>query len=96
MTPGSFTVLDGVATTLNASPKIRVEIAAYTDDVGASALNMRLSQLRAEAVRGYLASRGVAPGRMVARGFGAASPIASHTTAAGRALNRRVELHRVP
>ena len=96
LTPGSFTVLDGVATTLNAYPEIRVEIAAYTDDGGASALNMRLSQLRAEAVRGYLASRGVAPGRMVARGFGAANPIASNTTAAGRALNRRVELHRLP
>jgi outer membrane protein OmpA-like peptidoglycan-associated protein len=47
-------------------------------------------------VRGYLSSRGVAPGRMVARGFGAASPIASNTTAAGRAQNRRVELHRIP
>jgi OOP family OmpA-OmpF porin len=96
LTPGSFAVLNGVATMLNAHPEVRVEIAAYTDDVGASALNIRLSQLRAEAVRGYLASRGVAPGRMVARGFGASSPIASNTTAAGRAQNRRVELHRLP
>jgi outer membrane protein OmpA-like peptidoglycan-associated protein len=59
-------------------------------------LNIRLSQLRAEAVRGYLATRGVAPGRMVARGFGAGGPIASNTTTAGRAQNRRVELHRLP
>ena len=96
LTPGSFTVLDGVATALNAQPEIRVEIAGYTDDVGAPGLNIRLSQLRAEAVRGYLATRGVAPGRMVARGFGPRSPIASNTTAAGRAQNRRVELHRLP
>jgi OOP family OmpA-OmpF porin len=96
LTPGSFAVLDGVATALNAHPEIRVEIASYTDDAGSPALNLRLSQLRAEAVRGYLSSRGVAPGRMVARGFGAASPIASNTTAAGRAQNRRVELHRIP
>jgi OOP family OmpA-OmpF porin len=96
LTPGSFTVLDGVATALNAQPEIRVEIAGYTDDVGAPGLNVRLSQLRAEAVRGYLATRGVAPGRMVARGFGPGNPIASNTTAAGRAQNRRVELHRLP
>lgn len=96
LTPGSFTVLDGVATALNAQPEIRVEIAGYTDDVGAPGLNIRLSQLRAEAVRGYLATRGVAPGRMVARGFGPGSPIASNATAAGRAQNRRVELHRLP
>ncbi|MGH7428127.1 MAG: OmpA family protein [Candidatus Methylomirabilaceae bacterium] len=96
LTPGSFTVLDGVATSLIAQPEIRVEIAGSTDDAGAASLNIRLSQLRAEAVRGYLATRGVAPGRMVARGFGPGSPIAVNTTAAGRAQNRRIELHRLP
>jgi len=55
-----------------------------------------LSQARADAVRAYLGSKGVAPGRMVAKGYGAANPIASNSTGAGRAQNRRVELHQLP
>jgi len=47
-------------------------------------------------VRAYLGSKGVAPGRMVAKGYGAVSPIASNSTAAGRTQNRRVELHQLP
>ncbi|MGH7538645.1 MAG: OmpA family protein [Gemmatimonadales bacterium] len=96
LTAGSYTVLDGVAAALLAHPEVRVEIAAYTDDAGAPAANLRLSQLRAEAVRGYLISRGVAANRLLGRGFGSANPIASNATAAGRAQNRRVELHRLP
>jgi OOP family OmpA-OmpF porin len=55
-----------------------------------------LSGARADAVRAYLASKGVSPERMISKGYGAASPIATNTTAAGRAQNRRVELHRLP
>src|SRR6266704_1826391 len=94
--PESFTVLDIVAQSLNANPDIRIEIAGYTDNTGSSATNLRLSQARADAVRAYLGSKGVAPSRMVAKGYGAASPIAANTTAAGRAQNRRVELHQLP
>ena len=42
-----------------------------------------------------LANRGVAPDRMVARGYGSTMPVASNTTSAGRNRNRRVELHRI-
>ena len=94
--PESFTVLDIVAQSLNANPDIRIEIAGYTDHTGSDATNLRLSQARADAVRAYLGSKGVAPGRMVAKGYGAANPIATNTTAAGRAQNRRVELHQLP
>src|SRR5437870_2848665 len=94
--PESFTVLDIVAQSLNANPDIRIEIAGYTDNTGSSATNLRLSQARADAVRAYLGSKGVAPSRMVAKGYGAANPIAANTTAAGRAQNRRVELHQLP
>src|SRR5712691_9563467 len=94
--PESFTVLDIVAQSLNANPDIRIEIAGYTDNTGSSATNLRLSQARADAVRAYLGSKGVAPSRMMAKGYGAASPIAANTTAAGRAQNRRVELHQLP
>jgi len=94
--PESFTVLDIVAQSLQANPDIRIEIAGYTDNTGAAATNARLSQARAEAVRAYLATRGVAPNRMTAKGYGPANPIAPNTTAAGRGQNRRVELHQIP
>src|SRR5213080_3981331 len=94
--PESFTVLDIVAQSLNANPDIRIEIAGYTDNTGPAETNARLPQARAEAVQAYLATRGVAPSRMVAKGYGPANPIAPNTTAAGRTQNRRVELHQLP
>src|SRR3989454_327080 len=89
LTRGSYAVLDQVAGSLVANPEISIEIAGYTDNTGAAALNVRLSQARAASVRAYLARKGVAPGRMVAKGYGASGFIAPNTTAAGRAQNRR-------
>jgi outer membrane protein OmpA-like peptidoglycan-associated protein len=94
--PESFTVLDIVAQSLIANPDIRIEIAGYTDSTGSVATNLRLSQARAGAVRAYLARQGVAPSRMKAKGYGAGNPIARNATPAGRAQNRRVELHQLP
>ena len=92
----SYAVLDEVAGSLNANPEIRIEIAGYTDSTGSAAVNLRLSAARAAAVRAYLASKGVLPDRMTARGFGKENPVAPNSTPQGRALNRRVELHRLP
>ena len=94
--PESYVVLDEVASSLNANMDIRIEIAGYTDNTGSARGNVLLSQARADAVRAYLASKGVMPDRMISKGYGTASPIATNTTAAGRAQNRRVELHRLP
>jgi len=96
LTRESYAVLDQVAGSLIANPEIRIEIAGYTDITGSPALNQRLSQARAAAVRAYLARKGVSPGRMVAKGYGPTGFIAPNTTAAGRAQNRRVELHKLP
>jgi outer membrane protein OmpA-like peptidoglycan-associated protein len=90
--PDSYTILDIVAASLSANPDIRIEIGGHTDNTGSTATNMRLSQARADAVRAYLASKGVAPGRMVANGYGPSQPVAPNNTPAGRAQNRRVEL----
>ena len=90
--PESYAVLDQVAASLVANPDIRIEIAGHTDNVGADAANRRLSQTRADAVRAYLAQRGVAIERMVARGYGESLPVADNATPEGRAMNRRVEL----
>jgi outer membrane protein OmpA-like peptidoglycan-associated protein len=96
LSAGARSVLDAVAASLVAHPELRVEVAGYTDDAGSPAANLPLSRLRADVVRTYLLSRGVASSRVTSRGFGSAAPIASNTTAAGRAQNRRVELHRLP
>jgi outer membrane protein OmpA-like peptidoglycan-associated protein len=90
--PDSYTILDIVAASLIANPDIRIEIAGHTDNTGSVATNMRLSQARADAVRAYVASKGVAPDRMVANGYGPSQPVAPNNTPAGRAQNRRVEL----
>jgi OmpA-OmpF porin, OOP family len=96
LTRESYVVLDEVAASLTANPEIRIEIAGYTDSTGSRASNLWLSRARAGAVRFYLARKGVAPGRMAARGYGASGYIASNSTPAGRAQNRRVELHKLP
>ncbi|HXF95806.1 MAG TPA: OmpA family protein, partial [Gemmatimonadales bacterium] len=94
--PESYAVLDEVAASLVANPEIRIEIAGHTDNTGSEAANRRLSQARADAVRAYLASKGVVPDRMVARGYGEGSPVATNATPEGRAMNRRVELRQIP
>jgi outer membrane protein OmpA-like peptidoglycan-associated protein len=87
--------LDRVALGLTAHPGQRVEVAGYTDNRGRASTNLRLSQARADAVRGYLIERGVPPEQVIARGFGSEDPVDSNATAVGRSRNRRVELHRV-
>ena len=96
LTATSYQVLDQVAGSLIANPEIRIEIAGYTDSTGPRALNLRLSNARAIAVRYYLARKGVSPSRMIARGYGPTNPVATNTTPDGRAQNRRVELHKLP
>ncbi len=89
--PDSFPLLNQVAQVLNDFPKMRVSIEGHTDNVGKETSNMRLSQRRAEAVRDYLVSKGVSPGRLEAIGYGPTKPIAKNKTAKGKAQNRRTE-----
>lgn len=96
LTTASYAILDQVAASLVANPDIRIEIAGYTDSTGSRPMNLRLSMARAAAVRFYLARKGVTPTRMQARGFGASGYIAPNDTPEGRAMNRRVELHKLP
>ena len=70
-----------------------LEIAGYTDNTGNPALNVTLSQARAEAVRAALVKDGVNPDMLVAKGYGQEDPIASNDTPEGRLKNRRIEYH---
>ncbi|MEP6572594.1 MAG: OmpA family protein [Gemmatimonadota bacterium] len=90
--PTSFDTLNSVAQSIIANPGIKIEVQGHTDSRGSAALNARLSQARADAVRQYLLEHGVPADQLVAKGYGPGKPIAPNTTAAGRAKNRRVEL----
>lgn len=90
--PGSQPVLDRAADLLKGEPARKFYVDAFCDPVGGKRLNLRLSEQRAAAVARYLEERGVAPDRLIPRGFGAANFVASNDTAIGRAQNRRVEL----
>lgn len=70
----------------------KISIGGHTDNVGNDASNMTLSQQRAQSVLNYLRSKGLEGARMDAKGYGSTSPIASNSTAEGRAQNRRVEI----
>ncbi len=89
--PVSFPLLDEVAQALQDNPNIKVEVQGHTDSVGDDKFNMKLSQWRAESVKKYLVSKGVAEDRMTAKGYGETVPIADNRTSDGRDQNRRVE-----
>jgi OOP family OmpA-OmpF porin len=86
-------VLDEAVVVLKANPKLTGEVRGYTDSTASAEYNQKLSEGRAKAVRDYFIKQGIGSERIRAKGFGEASPVASNDTAAGRALNRRVELH---
>ena len=87
-------LIDQIATLLKSHPKVlKVSVDGHSDSRGNAATNTKLSRLRAEAVVRALVARGVARSRLEARGFGPTQPIAPNLTAAGRELNRRVELN---
>ncbi len=93
--PGiSYKILDEVAGVLNDNPKIALEVQGHTDNVGADAYNMHLSQTRADAVRAYLVAHGVGADRLVAKGYGFHQPLVPNSSDANRALNRRVQFIR--
>lgn len=94
--PEMSNTLDSVALVLNKFEKTQVTVGGHTDSDGSNSYNQDLSQRRALSVANYLASRNVNTQRLLARGLGETQPIASNNSSAGKALNRRVEVHIVP
>jgi outer membrane protein OmpA-like peptidoglycan-associated protein len=90
--PGAYPAINQIASYLKQHPDRTVTIQGFTDNTGSSAHNDQLSQERAEAVRAALAQAGVDVSRVIARGLGESQPVASNDTAAGRQLNRRVDV----
>ncbi|HKV79304.1 MAG TPA: OmpA family protein [Candidatus Sulfotelmatobacter sp.] len=75
-----------------AYPDLKLDIEGHTDSIGSEEYNQKLSEERAGSVRGYLVSSGVKPDNISAVGLGKSNPVADNSTAAGRKLNRRVEM----
>ncbi|GAB5523930.1 MAG: hypothetical protein Roseis2KO_18020 [Roseivirga sp.] len=84
--------LDQVVDRLKEDPNQSVEVTGHTDNVGSEEVNQRVSVARAQAVADYLISKGIAASRIETVGKGQSMPVSTNSTAAGRALNRRVDI----
>jgi outer membrane protein OmpA-like peptidoglycan-associated protein len=91
--PEAVTQLEKVGDILAKYSDDRIRVEGHTDAVGSKKSNEELSLRRADAVRRVLLGRGVKEGQVTALGMGEERPIADNNTAAGRAQNRRVDLH---
>ena len=91
LTSSAKTNLDKLATVLINNPDTNLNIYGHTDNKGTAQVNQKISENRANSVKNYLISKGIASSRMITMGRGFSEPIASNDTDAGRAQNRRVE-----
>jgi peptidoglycan-associated lipoprotein len=95
--PASAQELDKLLDVLTDNPEIKIELGSHTDSVGSVEYNVNLSQRRAQSTVNYLIKKGIAPERLVAKGYGESKPIARNTNRdgsdnpAGRQRNRRTE-----
>jgi len=91
LTPSGKAILDEMAAALQKLRDKKVEVIGHTDNVGLRESNLALSQARAEAVRQYLAEKGINPDMVSVSGQGPDRPVADNASADGRAHNRRIE-----
>ena len=89
--PSSEYILEELIGFLKENPTVKIRIEGHTDSRGNAAENTVLSNDRANTVKAYLESHGIASGRLSAQGFGPSKPLATNDTEEGRAQNRRTE-----
>ena len=78
---------------LQGADVIEIKVQGHTDSVGSDAYNQGLSERRARSVADFLVAQGVPASKLSTEGFGESRPVADNATDAGRAQNRRVEIH---
>ncbi|MBA4057985.1 MAG: hypothetical protein C0490_24930, partial [Marivirga sp.] len=89
--------LDKLVQLLIDNPEIKIELGSHTDSIDDNSYNLQLSQRRAESAVRYIVQHGIAPDRLVAKGYGEEKPIARNTNpdgtdnSVGRQKNRRTE-----
>ncbi len=92
LTPTGREVLDLLVPVLHRLPGRSFEVTGHTDAQGSRPQNIALSAARADAVKGYLAGKGISSDSITTSGAGPDRPVASNDSAEGRARNRRIEL----
>jgi outer membrane protein OmpA-like peptidoglycan-associated protein len=92
LVPSASMGIDLLATYMGKYPDKKVTLEGHTDSTGSAELNKKLSQQRADFIRGVLISKGVAADRITAIGYGQSQPIESNSSASGRQKNRRIDI----
>jgi outer membrane protein OmpA-like peptidoglycan-associated protein len=90
--PDAERTLAELAAVLEAQSGRPVRIEGHTDSIASDAYNLDLSRRRAEAVKRWLVAHGAKAAGLTSLGLGESRPVADNGTAAGRQLNRRVEV----
>ena len=90
--PEALTILDDAIAKLQSNPDLQVTIEGHCDSIGTIEYNLALGERRANAVRDYLVTRGIAAMRLRTVSYGEERPIADNGTAVGRAMNRRAHV----
>jgi outer membrane protein OmpA-like peptidoglycan-associated protein len=90
--PAAREKLARVAGIILGHASLKMDVEGYTDSVGSDEYNQKLSERRGDSVRNYLTTAGIAADSVSSKGLGKMDPVATNDTAAGRQLNRRVEL----
>jgi outer membrane protein OmpA-like peptidoglycan-associated protein len=88
----SYKLLDEIFESAVVAEGLKVGVYGHTDNSGSDAVNVPLSEKRAAAVKDYLLKKGLTENRLEVKGYGAAKPLVSNATEAGRSQNRRVEI----
>lgn len=95
LTADGYERLRAVADALRADPAMRLEVEGHSDTSASAATNEPLARERAEVARQFLVDLGIAPERLVAKGYGAWRPVNDNATLEQRAWNRRVQFRRL-
>lgn len=88
----SSKLLDEIFESAVVAEGLKIGVYGHTDNSGSDAVNIPLSEKRAEAVKAYLLKKGLNSNRAEAKGFGSTRPIADNNSETGRSKNRRVEI----
>jgi outer membrane protein OmpA-like peptidoglycan-associated protein len=88
----SYNQLDEILKSAVVAEGLKVGVYGHTDNVGTDAINNKLSEERANAVKNYLISKGIAAERIESKGYGSSKPVADNSSAQGKARNRRVQI----